>query len=321
MKIALIGLGYAGQKHLTALRHFDYVQVVCVCDPVPPSHLPPSVRYYAQLEKMLEQERKRVEVALIASPNGLHEEQAIACLQSGWHVIVEKPLAIHLAGAQHIMEAAAAQQLKVFCVMQNRYHPVMQWLEKLLTDGWMTDPFLIQINCFWNRDDRYYTPGSWRGKEGMDGGPLFTQFSHFIDALLWLFGEVDTIESAFFENTAHQHNTDYEDTGVVVLKMANQARVVLNYSTAVPRQNAESSITVLSRTAAVKIAGQYMNEVSWCITPPGCPDPPVAEPFQNDRIPALTAFFQLLKDPHYRNYNAREALKVVELIETIYRQK
>lgn len=320
MKLALIGTGHAGQKHLDALRAFDFVEVVCVCDPVATTaaaHL----KRYADVEEMLERE-KELDVVLIASPNGLHEEQALRCLEYGCHVIVEKPLAIRARGAQKIIEAAANRQMKVFCVMQNRYSPVMQWLEKLLVDGWLDEPFLIQINCFWNRDDRYYLPGSWRGKGEMDGGPLFTQFSHFIDALLWLFGDVDTVEGAYFDNVAHQHNTDYEDTGVVVLKMANQARATLHYTTAVPRHNAASSLTILAKTGAVKIAGQYMNEVAFYNLPPGCPEPPTAAPpAANDRIPALAAFFQHLKDPHYRNYNAREALKVVDLIETIYHKK
>ena len=50
---------------------------------------------------------------------------------------------------------------------------------------------MVQINCYWNRDDRYYTRGNWHGTKDLDGGTLYTQFSHFIDIMFWLFGDID----------------------------------------------------------------------------------------------------------------------------------
>ncbi len=71
---------------------------------------------------------------------------------------------------------------------------------------------MVQLNCFWNRDERYYTRNSWYGCSDMDGGTLFTQFSHFIDIMYWLFGDIENIH-AKLKSHNHLHLTDFEDSG------------------------------------------------------------------------------------------------------------
>ncbi|MBI3234677.1 MAG: gfo/Idh/MocA family oxidoreductase, partial [Bacteroidetes bacterium] len=70
---------------------------------------------------------------------------------------------------------------------------------------------MVQINCFWNRDQRYYTANHWKGTIALDGGTLYTQFSHFIDMMYWLFGDIEHIH-AEFEDLNHQKTTEFEDT-------------------------------------------------------------------------------------------------------------
>jgi predicted dehydrogenase len=47
-----------------------------------------------------------------------------------------------------------------------------------------------------NRDERYYKKGGWKGTSDMDGGTLFTQFSHFIDIMYWVFGDITDIQAS-----------------------------------------------------------------------------------------------------------------------------
>jgi len=277
----------------------------------------PGVKHYKHVEDLLLQETA-LDVVIVATPNGLHENQAIQCLRKNLHVIVEKPIAITKAGAWRVLQTAQAQNRYVFCVMQNRYTPVMQWLKKARIDGCLGDPFMIQINCFWNRDDRYYTPESWRGKKNMDGGPLFTQFSHFVDALYWLFGDVKTIISATFQNVAHQHSTAYEDTGVMVLEMENAAITTIHYTTATPHRNAESSLTILTKDAAIKIGGQYMEAVQYCIAPADFPPPPEPTAPHDYRLELLQNAVDTIRQVAISPTNAADAVKVVEMIENIY---
>ena len=120
--------------------------------------------------------------------------------------------------------------------------------------------FQVQINCFWNRDDRYYKKGNWHGTSDLDGGTLFTQFSHFIDMMYWLFGDIKNIDGRF-DDFNHQQSTDFEDSGIVHFDFINGGMGSFNYSTAVFEENMESSMTVVGEKGSVKIAGQYMNEV------------------------------------------------------------
>jgi predicted dehydrogenase len=123
--------------------------------------------------------------------------------------------------------------------------------------------FHVQINCYWNRDKRYYTRQNWHGDSQLDGGTLFTQFSHFIDIMYWLFGDIKKIHGLFMDFT-HQQLTDFEDTGIVNFSFANEGIGTLNYSTAIYNENLESSMTIVGEKGTVKVAGQYMNEVVYC---------------------------------------------------------
>ena len=108
----------------------------------------------------------------------------------------------------------------VFCVMQNRYSPPSEWIKKVVQEKILGDIFMVQLNCYWNRDSRYYKKGGWKGTQDLDGGTLFTQFSHFIDIMYWLFGDIDNIKGNFADFT-HQDTTDFEDSGFVSFDFLN----------------------------------------------------------------------------------------------------
>ncbi len=136
---------------------------------------------------------------------------------------------------------------------------------------------MVEENLFWNRDERYYKPGHWHGTADMDGGVLFTQFSHFVDIMLWLFGPVSNVCHRSF-NFKHKQSTQFDDSGTAQFEIANGAIGSLNYTTAVWDSNLESSITIIGENGTVKIAGQYMNEVTVCnirdYSMPALPTPP-----------------------------------------------
>ena len=97
----------------------------------------------------------------------------------------------------------------------------------------------------------------------LDGGTLFTQFSHFIDIMYWLFGDITNIRGNFADFN-HQGLTDFEDSGVVTFDFVGGGMGCLNYSTSVWDKNLESSLTVIGSNGTVKVSGQYMNEVVYC---------------------------------------------------------
>jgi predicted dehydrogenase len=87
-----------------------------------------------------------------------------------------------------IIETEKFCRRKLFVVKSTRYNPLLQQVKKLLADGKLGAVYSFHLSCLWNRPDAYYQ--DWRGKLFPDGGTLYTQFSHYIDAMLWLFGDV-----------------------------------------------------------------------------------------------------------------------------------
>ena len=124
------------------------------------------------------------------------------------------------------------------------------WLKKLIEEKTLGEIFIVQLNCYWNRDERYYKPGNWKGTQKNDGGTLFTQFSHWIDILYWVFGDVQNIQ-AKFADFKHTANTDFEDSGLVTFDFVNGGMGCINYSTAVWDKNLESSLTIVGSNGKI----------------------------------------------------------------------
>jgi UDP-N-acetyl-2-amino-2-deoxyglucuronate dehydrogenase len=183
----------------------------------------------------------------------------------------------------------------------------------------------VQTNCYWNRDDRYYKKGDWHGTKNLDGGTLFTQFSHFIDLLYWCFGDITNIQ-AKFNNFSHNHSTEFEDSGIVNFDFVDGGMGSLNYSTAVWQKNLESSITIIAENGSVKLGGQYMDEIIYC----NIKDFALPDVTQNPKLNTQNALREGNHHYVYQNIvgvlnhkesittNALEGLKVVDIIERIY---
>ncbi|MFM7388242.1 MAG: Gfo/Idh/MocA family oxidoreductase, partial [Bacteroidota bacterium] len=166
------------------------------------------------------------------------------------------------------------------------------------------------------------------GTPDLDGGTLFTQFSHFIDIMYWLFGDIDRIQGKFADFN-HQDTTAFEDSGFVSFEFLNGGLGTINYSTSVAMQNLESSITVIGSNGSIKIGGQYMNEVEVCtIKDYTMPELKASNP-ANDYGPykgsaanhnfVIKNVIDTLKGRTTATTNALEGLKVVDIIERIYK--
>jgi predicted dehydrogenase len=214
--------------------------------------------------------------------------------------------------------------------MQNRYSPPAQWLHKVLNDNLLGKIYMVQINCFWNRDDRYYTPDTWHGSKDLDGGTLFTQFSHFIDIMYWLFGDITNIQAAF-QNFSHPETIDFEDTGLVHFDFINGGKGCFNYSTSIFNQNFESTLTIVGEKGTIKVGGQYMEKVEYChienyempTLPPSNPpnDYGTYKGSAANHHYIIENVVEVLNDKTTITTNALEGMKVVDIIERIYLNK
>jgi UDP-N-acetyl-2-amino-2-deoxyglucuronate dehydrogenase len=258
----LIGCGRIGQRHAEQMTRTG--KLVAVCDTMESRAndfaTNYKVRAYSNHIEMFEAE-SQLNVVSVCTPNGNHAEHSIAALNRGIHVICEKPMALEIADCSSMIKAAIENDRVLFVVKQNRYNPPVAAIKKLMDQGRLGKVYSVQLNCFWNRNKEYYQD-SWRGDTNLDGGTLFTQFSHFIDLIYWLFGEVDEV-SAMTSNFAHQGVIDFEDTGVALLKFRTGAIATLNYTVNSFRKNMEGSLTIFAEKGTIKIGGEYLNKLEY----------------------------------------------------------
>lgn len=329
IRFAVIGSGHIGKRHAEMIQRNNESELVAMCDIMPEEEADTSsfkIPYFSSADGLFNSGID-YDVAAICTPNGLHAEHAIKALDMRRHVVIEKPMALNKADCEKIIFKALQVHKIVFCVMQNRYSPPSIWLKEVVEKNLLGKIFIVQLNCYWNRDDRYYKKGSWKGTTNLDGGTLFTQFSHWIDLVYWLFGDITDIQ-AKFDDFNHQHSTAFEDSGLVSFRFVNGGMGCINYSTSVWDKNMESSITIVGEYGSIKIGGQYMNNVEYShikdYTMPEIPPSSPANDYGAYKGSAANHHFIIqnvvdtLKGRTQITTNALEGLKVVEIIERIY---
>ncbi len=321
IKFAIIGCGHIGRRHAEIIRDNADADLSALCDLRDAGQLtwiPERVPFFHSLEEMLER-GPEIDVVIVGTPNGYHESHSLQVLRSGRHVVIEKPMALTKAGCERILHESLARQKSVFCVMQLRQSPVARWIKQIATNGTLGKIFMVQIDCFWNRDQHYYTPGGWHGTKTLDGGPLFTQFSHFIDLLFWVFGDMENIKSKF-RNFNHPGIIEFEDAGMVQFDFANPDMGMgsVQYTTAVWDKNMESSISIIAENGAVKLSGQYIDQIEYCHIK-NCTPPVFEKTSPLEQLSAVTAnVINSLRGKTAISTNALEGMKVVEIIEKTY---
>ena len=332
IRFAVVGCGHIGKRHAAMIVNNKECELVALSDSAGKDQLgieDYAVPFFSSVDALL-RSGIAVDVLCIATPNGLHEEQAVKGLRAGCHVVIEKPMALSKAGCERIISEALRCHKYVFCVMQNRYSPPSVWLKDIIEKKLLGEIYMVQINCYWNRDHRYYKEGNWHGTKDLDGGTLFTQFSHFIDSLFWLFGDIESVNGRF-RSFNHAQYTWFEDSAFINFDFVNGGMGSLNYSTSVWEENLESSLTVIGEKGSVKVGGQYMDRVEKChikdYTLPELPRAGVACDYGSYKGSAANHHYifetvaDVLKGRIPFVSNAPEALKVVEIIERIYQLK
>ncbi len=328
IKFAIIGCGRIAERH--AQHIIDQGILVAVCDiNIEKAEYFANkfnTKAYSSIENMLSTQ-KEIDVVSICTPNGVHSENAITALNFGYNVLCEKPLAINSFDCGEMIKIAEKNNKRIFAIKQNRFNPPVIAVKDAIDQHKFGKIFSIQLSCFWNRNDDYYS-NSWKGTKSLDGGTLFTQFSHFIDLLYWMFGDILDVHS-FTANFNHKGIIEFEDTGVVILKFTNEILGTINYTVNSYAKNMEGSLTIFGEKGTVKIGGQYLNELEY-------------QSFHNFEIVNLPkgntannyGTYQGSMSNHdlvYKNVidvlnngasistNAFEGLKTVEIIEKIYK--
>jgi predicted dehydrogenase len=326
-QFAIIGCGRIAQRHAEHIERIG--KLVAVCDIIPERAKALADKYnvpFFQYSDDMFRNVKQVDVVSVCSPNGFHAEHTIKSLQAGFDVLCEKPMALTVQDCGAMINAAERANKRLFIVKQNRFNPPVAAVKKLIDEGRLGKIYSTQLNCFWNRNDEYYK-NSWKGTRTLDGGTLFTQFSHFIDLLYWMIGEVKDVH-AYTGNYHHKNIIEFEDSGVVNLRFYNGAIGTIHYTVNSHNKNMEGSLTIFGEKGTVKIGGQYLNELEYQDIenyrienlPPGKPPNQYGQ-YQgsmsnHDKV--YQNVIEVLEGSGIIATNGLEGLKTVEIIDKIY---
>lgn len=333
VKISVIGFGRIGKRHAKIVHEFENTELISVTDTSTDElngakDLDISVPAYKSIDEFIEHDKHQSDLVTIATPNGYHTEYAERLLRSGYHVLIEKPMGLDIESCMEVIEAQEASGKRVFVVKQNRYSPPSVWMKQMVDEKIIGDVLMVQVNCYWNRDDRYYKNSAWKGTREQDGGALFTQFSHFVDLMYWVFGDIQS-PRAIVKNFTHPDLKDFDDSGFAQFEFENGGIGSINYSTSCWNQNMESSITVVGTKGCFKVGGQYMNEVEYCHVE-NYEMPELAEtnppndygPYKGSAANHHYVFENIVETligNSHPTANSFEGMKVVSIIERIYR--
>ncbi|PYO77778.1 MAG: oxidoreductase [Gemmatimonadetes bacterium] len=259
-RVALAGCGRISKNHFEAIHEIDGLELVAVCDTDPERAARAGaewkVPHFTSYEKMLKD--AKADVITIATPSGLHADQGVEAAQAGKHVVMEKPMAISLTGADALVHACDKARVQLFVVKQNRLNPPIQLLKHAIDRNRFGRIYLASCTVHWARPQEYYDQASWRGTWEFDGGAFMNQASHYVDLIQWLVGPV---ESVMAKTATLARRIETEDSGVAILKFRSGALGSIEVTMLTYPRNLEGSITILGEKGSVKIGGTAVNKV------------------------------------------------------------
>ncbi len=267
MKYALIGCGRIAINHIIAAKN-NSLEIVAVCD-VNAEKMDAildkacivdreDIKLYVDYRQMLREEN--LELVSIATESGSHCQIALDCIEAGINVIIEKPMAMSIADADKIIEAAERCNVKVSACHQNRFNLAIQELRQAIESGRFGNLSHGSIHVRWNRNRGYYDQALWRGTWAEDGGALMNQCIHGIDLLRWMMG--DEVEEIFgFTRQQFHDYLEAEDVGMAVVKFKNGAIGTIEGTTNVYPKNLEETLYIFGETGTVKIGGTSTNDI------------------------------------------------------------
>jgi UDP-N-acetyl-2-amino-2-deoxyglucuronate dehydrogenase len=260
VRVSLVGCGRISKNHLEAIGQVKGIRLVAVADTdiararaVGESKGVPG---FGSLDEMLTAVPS--DLVTVCTPSGLHPQHGSIAAQAGRHVLTEKPMAISLAGADHLVQACDAAGVQLFVVKQNRLNPAIQLLKRAVDKGRFGRLYMANVTVRWTRPQAYYDAEPWRGTWEFDGGAFMNQASHYVDLMQWLMGPA---ESVMAKTATQARRIEAEDSGAAVVKFRSGALGVMEVSVLTYPKNLEGSITLLGETGSVKIGGTAVNKV------------------------------------------------------------
>jgi UDP-N-acetyl-2-amino-2-deoxyglucuronate dehydrogenase len=257
-RVGILGCGAILPRHLESISMNKEFQLVAVCDIQ--SEIAKNVskklnvEYFTDYKKMIDS--KNINFVTIATPNSLHLDQSIYCLENGCDILVEKPVAFNKEEINSIIKCAEENNRNAFCVLQVRLNPTVTLLKEVLKSGILGNIRSVSLVQRWQRPLEYFT--GWRAIPSVGGGTLYEVGIHYLDVLQFLFG-LPKVHSSKVYQTKHK-DVEIEDTIYSILDFGDFGGTCEVTISAEPR-NLECSLSVIGSNGYIKIGGKAMNVI------------------------------------------------------------
>lgn len=215
----------------------------------------------------------RPDLVCVMTESGHHAKHAMALMDAGLNVLVEKPVALRVEDAVKMQDVAAAHGVLCAVVKQNRYNPAMRFLRTAVDNGLLGRLVTAGVRVHWSRDQSYYDD-PWHGRWAMDGGVLTQQAIHHLDGLQWLAGPIARVCAS---GQAVLNRLEAEDTAVAIIQFESGALGTIEATTSARPRDFEASLHLVGERALAKIGGQALNLIeTWEPVSPEIDDQGVA---------------------------------------------
>ena len=232
-KVGIVGCGVISGNHIPSLLRLDSVEIVALCDvdtdkaQARKEEFSLSCPIYNDYVTMLDVIKP--DSVHILTPHHLHTEMTLEALNRDVNVFLEKPTCIKIEDLEKLIAKESESKGRVCVSFQTRYNDtVMRAKEIVQDDGGAVSAFATVV---WNRDDKYYESGNWRGKWDTEGGgALINQAIHTIDLLCILLGKPKKVQASI-SKMRHCDNVEVEDTCMAIIDFENGKRANLLVTT------------------------------------------------------------------------------------------
>lgn len=264
MKYALIGCGRISPNHIAAAKT-NGLTFTGLCDIDKHMMHDKVVKFdlfevpqYEDYREMLE--REKPELVAITTESGKHASIALDCIAAGCHLIIEKPIALSIADADAIIDAAKKKGVKVCTSHQNRFNKSIQKIREAVDKNRFGRMLYGTAHIRWHRDYEYYSRAKWRGTWEQDGGALMNQCIHNIDLLRWMMGDEIEEVVGMTDRLNHEY-MEAEDLGIAIVRFKNGAYGIIEGTTDIYPKNLEETLYLFGEKGTVKAGGTSVNKI------------------------------------------------------------
>jgi predicted dehydrogenase len=225
IRIAVIGAGLIGQRHIQLVAQSDCAMLCAVAEPNPQAQslaAQHGAAWFFDVDTLLAQTKP--DAVIVATPNALHVPIGLACVQAGVPVLIEKPIANDVSTALQLVDAAERTQVPLLVGHHRRHSPILREAKRIIASGQLGQIVSIHAQCWFYKPEAYFAE-TWRRKSG--GGPLLINAIHDIDSLRYLCGEIIFAQALSSNST---RGFEVEDTAAVILRFENNALATLTIS-------------------------------------------------------------------------------------------